>query len=57
MSSLTAANLAGPVTSAFGSKQVPRVSMATVAVWHTFDHYGQAVIYARMSGIVPPASR
>jgi hypothetical protein len=31
--------------------------MASVAVWHSFDHYGQAVVYARMNGIVPPASR
>jgi hypothetical protein len=26
-------------------------------VWHTFDHYGQMVVYARMNGIIPPASR
>ena len=26
-------------------------------VWHSFDHYGQMVVYARMNGIVPPASR
>jgi DinB family protein len=57
MNSLTAANLAGMVNSAFGGNQVPRVSMATVAVWHTFDHYGQAVVYARMNGVIPPASR
>jgi hypothetical protein len=23
---------------------------------HTFDHYGQMVVYARMNGVVPPAS-
>src|SRR5436309_9130249 len=57
MTSLTDQNLAEMVTSAFGSNKVPRVSMATVAVWHSFDHYGQAVVYARMNGIVPPASR
>jgi hypothetical protein len=21
--------------------------------WHTFDHYGQMVVYARMNGVVP----
>jgi uncharacterized damage-inducible protein DinB len=26
-------------------------------LWHTMDHYGQMVIYLRMNGIVPPASR
>lgn len=57
MNSLTAQNLTDMVPSAFGSDKVARVSMATVAVWHSFDHYGQAVVYARMNGIVPPASR
>jgi len=57
MQSLTSQNLTGMVKSAFGNEQVPRVSMATVAVWHTFDHYGQMVVYARMNGIIPPASR
>jgi hypothetical protein len=57
MQSLTSANLTGMVKSAFGEGEVPRVSMATVAVWHTFDHYGQMVVYARMNSIIPPASR
>jgi len=34
-----------------------RLGIANVAVWHMADHYGQLVIYARMNGIVPPASR
>jgi hypothetical protein len=45
------------VPSAFGNEKVPRVSMATVAVGHSYDHYGQMVVYARMNGVVPPASR
>jgi hypothetical protein len=57
MKSLTDANLTGLVKSAFGNEQVPRVSMATVTVWHSFDHYGQMVVYARMNGVIPPASR
>jgi uncharacterized damage-inducible protein DinB len=34
-----------------------RLGLATLAVWHASDHYGQIVIYLRMNGIVPPASR
>jgi DinB superfamily len=30
---------------------------ANLMVWHSFDHYGQMVVYARMNGIIPPASR
>ena len=30
---------------------------ANIPIWHSFDHYGQMVEYARMNGIVPPASR
>jgi len=57
MAKLTAENLTSPVPSPFGNGQQPRGSMASVAVWHSFDHYGQMVVYARMNGIVPPASR
>jgi hypothetical protein len=34
-----------------------RLHLATFAVAHAFDHYGQMVEYLRMNGIVPPASR
>jgi hypothetical protein len=54
---LTAANAMDMVPSAFGSGKTPRMSMASVVPWHTFDHYGQSVVYARMNGIIPPASR
>jgi len=33
------------------------MSMAMIVVGHGFDHYGQMVVYLRMNGIVPPASR
>ena len=39
-----------------GSKS-PRLRLATFAVAHAFDHYGQMVEYLRMNGVVPPASR
>jgi hypothetical protein len=35
----------------------PRQYLATFAVAHAYDHYGQMVEYLRMNGIVPPASR
>ena len=34
-----------------------RLSALTAALWHISDHYGQLVVYLRMNGIVPPASR
>ncbi len=39
-----------------GSKST-RLRLATFAVSHAFDHYGQIIEYLRMNGIVPPASR
>ena len=57
MDTLTAQNLTGTVKSPFGNNQVPRASLAVLTVSHTFDHYGQMVVYARMNGIIPPASR
>ncbi len=30
-----------------------RLAMASESAWHTFDHYGQMVVYARMNGVVP----
>jgi hypothetical protein len=57
MNSVTERNLMGNIKSPFGEGNVPRVSMVTAPVWHSFDHYGQMVVYARMNGIVPPASR
>jgi hypothetical protein len=34
-----------------------RLEVANAALWHVTDHYGQLVVYLRMNGIVPPASR
>lgn len=34
-----------------------RAGMATFGLAHFNDHYGQMVVYLRMNGIVPPASR
>lgn len=34
-----------------------RAGMTTFGLAHMMDHYGQLVVYLRMNGIVPPASR
>jgi uncharacterized damage-inducible protein DinB len=55
--SLTNENLAQAVKSPFGGPPMTKMSLISIIMWHSFDHYGQMVIYARMNGIVPPASR
>ena len=54
---VTTANALDMMQSPFGSAKTPRIDLVTTLVFHSFDHYGQAVVYARMNGIVPPASR
>ena len=50
-------NVVELVKSPFGEGKVTRLGMATITVGHGFDHYGQIVVYLRMNGIVPPASK
>lgn len=50
-------NLVGTVKSPFGEGKVTRLGLASIISTHGFDHYGQMVVYLRMNGIVPPASR
>ena len=57
MATLNSANATEMIKSAFGNNKTTRIYMANVTLWHSFDHYGQMVVYARMNGIVPPASR
>jgi hypothetical protein len=54
---VTTANAMDLMPSPFGSGKTPRIDLVTTLTSHSFDHYGQAVVYARMNGIVPPASR
>src|SRR5689334_5275503 len=56
-SAVTSANAMDMMQSPFGSGKTPRIDLVTTLMFHSFDHYGQAVVYARMNGIVPPASR
>jgi uncharacterized damage-inducible protein DinB len=53
---MTAANALEPAGGPYGGKST-RLGLATLAVWHASDHYGQLVVYLRMNRIVPPASR
>ena len=58
MATLTNDNLMQQTADPFDPKgKRTRVDSAGIILWHTFDHYGQMVEYARMNGIVPPASR
>jgi hypothetical protein len=45
------------IKSPFGGGDTSRVALANLLLAHTMDHYGQVVVYLRMNGIVPPASR
>ncbi len=54
MRSLTLQNHMDPVPSVFGPR--PRPDIASGVAYHSFNHYGQMVVYGRMKGIVPPAS-
>jgi hypothetical protein len=53
---LTKDNLTDMIDMGEGQKAA-RGYFANIPIWHSFDHYGQMVEYARMNGIVPPASR
>ncbi len=52
---LTGTNFTETVTMSRG--KISRGALAGECVSHTLDHYGQAVVYARMNDIIPPASR
>jgi DinB family protein len=55
IASLSEANHLDPLRTYFGSQ--PRVEVAAGITYHSYNHYGQMVVYARMNGVVPPASR
>ncbi len=58
IATLTAANLLEETPDPFDPKaKRTRVDSAGIMFWHTFDHYGQMVEYARMNSVVPPASQ
>ena len=42
-----------PLRTVFGSQT--RAEVMTALVAHSYDHYGQMVVYARLHGVTPPA--
>lgn len=54
VASLTAENHLDPIRSAFGP--MSRAEVASGIAFHSYNHYGQMVVYARLSGVVPPTS-
>lgn len=55
MNATNAGNLLQPLSGPYAGSN--RLEVVNSALWHTTDHYGQLVVYLRMNGIVPPASR
>jgi DinB family protein len=53
---MTAKNMFDPIEGPYAGPNT-RLGIANVAIWHGADHYGQLVLYMRLNGIVPPASR
>jgi hypothetical protein len=54
VASLTEQNQLDPLPTYFGPQ--PRVAVAAGIAYHSYNHYGQMVVYARMNGVVPPSS-
>ena len=40
----------------FGKSDRTRFEMLNWNLWHTWEHYGNVVVYLRMKGLVPPSS-
>lgn len=43
--------------SPFQGGTATRIALIAEALTHAYDHYGQVVVYLRLNGLVPPASR
>jgi DinB superfamily len=56
LGAVTQKNMFDPIEGPYAGPNT-RLGLATVAIWHVADHYGQIVLYLRLNGIVPPASR
>jgi uncharacterized damage-inducible protein DinB len=55
--SITAQSGTKAVKSPFGEGTMTPLGMTNLLAFHGMDHYGQMVVYLRMNGIIPPASR
>jgi DinB superfamily len=56
LGAITAKNMFDPIEGPYAGPNT-RLGLAEVVIWHAADHYGQMVLYMRLNGIVPPASR
>ena len=56
LGAITTKNMFDPIEGPYAGPET-RLGMSSVAIWHVADHYGQLVLYMRLNGIVPPASR
>lgn len=43
--------------SPFQGGSATRIALISESLTHAYDHYGQMVVYLRMNGVIPPASR
>jgi DinB superfamily len=56
LSAIDTKNMFDPIEGPYAGPNT-RLGLAEVVIWHAADHYGQMVLYLRLNGIVPPASR
>lgn len=57
IATVTNTNLADALPNPFNPKgKTTRAEDVNLFYFHTYDHYGQMVVYLRMNGIIPPAS-
>jgi hypothetical protein len=54
---LTEKNQLDDIRSPFENAPMKRLTAVSMIAYHSFDHYGQMVVYARMNGVIPPASQ
>ena len=52
IATLNAKNQLERVKGPFGD-DMPRLDAGSMPAWHSLDHYGQMVVYARMNGVAP----
>jgi hypothetical protein len=57
VTAINAKNIVEPIKSPFGEGMTTRLGLASLALAHPMDHYGQMVEYLRINSIIPPASR
>jgi uncharacterized damage-inducible protein DinB len=57
LAGINESNLLEAVKAPWGDQPMTRLSLTNIMISHPFDHYGQMVVYLRMNGIIPPASR